>query len=58
MCVEGNTKRLKQLASFTACIELHRLGALTDNLVPDTVEKAVDAQEIGNNLKFSVARNY
>ncbi|PWA72681.1 dicer-like 2 [Artemisia annua] len=44
--VEGNTKLLKQLASYTACIQLHRLGALTDNLVPDTVEKAVDAQEI------------
>ncbi|GKE63528.1 endoribonuclease Dicer homolog 2, partial [Tanacetum coccineum] len=45
--VEGNPKMLKQLASFTACIELHKLGALTDNLAPDTVEKAVDAKEIG-----------
>ncbi|GJT53550.1 nucleotide-binding alpha-beta plait domain-containing protein [Tanacetum coccineum] len=35
-----------ELASFTACIELHKLGALTDNLVPDTVEKAGDAKEI------------
>ncbi|GJW75818.1 endoribonuclease Dicer homolog 2 [Tanacetum coccineum] len=44
--VECNPKMLKQLASFTACIELHKLGALTDNLVPDTVEKAGDAKEI------------
>ncbi|GJW57064.1 endoribonuclease Dicer homolog 2-like protein [Tanacetum coccineum] len=44
--VECNPKMLKQLASFTACIELHKLGALTDNLVPDTVEKAGNAKEI------------
>ncbi|GKB72818.1 endoribonuclease Dicer homolog 2 [Tanacetum coccineum] len=48
--VECNPKMLKQLASFTACIELHKLGALTDNLVPDTVEKAGDAKEIAYNF--------
>ncbi|KAJ0644742.1 putative ribonuclease III [Helianthus annuus] len=45
--VTGNAKMLKQLACLEACKELHKLGALTDYLVPDTVEKAdIDAQEI------------
>nr|GEY35432.1 endoribonuclease Dicer homolog 2-like [Tanacetum cinerariifolium] len=52
--VECNPKMLKQLASFTACIELHKLGALTDNLVPDTVETAGDAKEIAYDFVFLV----
>ncbi|KAI3807875.1 hypothetical protein L1987_23811 [Smallanthus sonchifolius] len=44
--VEGNGKLLKQLACLEACKQLHKVGALTDNLVPDTVEKAaLDVQE-------------
>ncbi|KAI3762292.1 hypothetical protein L1987_52717 [Smallanthus sonchifolius] len=44
--VEGNGKLLKQLACLEACKQLHKIGALTDNLVPDTVEKAaLDVQE-------------
>ncbi|CAI0380188.1 unnamed protein product [Linum tenue] len=45
--VEGDIKSLKQKACFEACIMLHKIGALTDNLVPDTVaEKLVD-REVG-----------
>ncbi|KAJ9546095.1 hypothetical protein OSB04_025802 [Centaurea solstitialis] len=43
--VQGKAKMLKQLACLEACKKLHEMGALTDNLVPDTVEKAVDTLE-------------
>ncbi|KAL7582994.1 endoribonuclease Dicer homolog 2-like [Lactuca sativa] len=46
--VVGPTKMLKQLACLEACKKLHSMGALTDNLVPDTLEKeADDEQEAG-----------
>lgn len=49
--VSGNGKMLKQLACLEACKQLHEMGALTDNLVPDTVEQAdIDAPEIGKKL--------
>ncbi|KAK9919220.1 hypothetical protein M0R45_027830 [Rubus argutus] len=35
--VEGNAKILKKIACFEACKKLHKIGALTDNLVPDIV---------------------
>ncbi|TQE05974.1 hypothetical protein C1H46_008398 [Malus baccata] len=35
--VEGNVKTLKQIACFEACKQLHNIGALTDNLVPNIV---------------------
>ncbi|KAK6786604.1 hypothetical protein RDI58_015129 [Solanum bulbocastanum] len=37
--VQGNSKISKQLACLEACKELHRVGALTDNLVPDIMEE-------------------
>lgn len=45
--VKGDVKILKQLACFEACKELHKIGALTDNLVPDIVEEE-GTQELGN----------
>ncbi|CAB4316121.1 unnamed protein product [Prunus armeniaca] len=44
--VEGNVKILKQIACFEACKQLHQIGALTDNLVPDIVEEE-GTQELG-----------
>ncbi|MBA0849779.1 hypothetical protein Goshw_020635 [Gossypium schwendimanii] len=43
----GNFKSLKQKACFEACKQLHQIGALTDNLVPDIVVEENDAEEIG-----------
>ncbi|KAL6144277.1 hypothetical protein ACLB2K_054972 [Fragaria x ananassa] len=38
---EGSGKALKKIACFEACKQLHKIGALTDSLVPDVVmEKA------------------
>ncbi|XVE75158.1 hypothetical protein DITRI_Ditri12bG0072900 [Diplodiscus trichospermus] len=45
--VQGNTKNLKQKACFEACKQLHAIGSLTDNLVPDVVVEEIDAEEIG-----------
>ncbi|XWS63587.1 hypothetical protein CRYUN_Cryun06bG0113500 [Craigia yunnanensis] len=47
VCVQGNVKSLKQKACFEACKQLHEIGALTDNLVPDIVVEENDAKEIG-----------
>ncbi|XP_027768905.1 endoribonuclease Dicer homolog 2-like [Solanum pennellii] len=45
--VQGNsTKILRQLACLEACKELHRVGALTDNLVPDIVEEEAINKEL------------
>nr|XP_043616152.1 endoribonuclease Dicer homolog 2-like [Erigeron canadensis] len=48
VCIEskGKSKMLKRIACLEACKQLHKMGALTDNLVPDTVEEADDSQEI------------
>lgn len=35
--VEGPAKYLKEKACLEACKKLHQIGALNDNLVPDTV---------------------
>ncbi|XP_041017409.1 endoribonuclease Dicer homolog 2 isoform X3 [Juglans microcarpa x Juglans regia] len=43
-----NAKILKQTACLEACKQLHEIGALTDNLVPDIVVEEADAQESGN----------
>ncbi|KAF9674540.1 hypothetical protein SADUNF_Sadunf10G0137700 [Salix dunnii] len=48
ICVEGNIKILKQKACLEACKQLHLIGALTDNLVPDIVEEQAVVQEVGN----------
>ncbi|PSS04962.1 Endoribonuclease [Actinidia chinensis var. chinensis] len=44
--VQGNIKTLKQFACLEACKQLHKKGALTDNLVPDIVVEEADAQEL------------
>ncbi|KAI3783735.1 hypothetical protein L1987_42821 [Smallanthus sonchifolius] len=45
--VSGDGKMLKKLACLEACKQLHRIGALTDYLIPDTLDKAdIDAHEI------------
>ncbi|KAL3355452.1 hypothetical protein AABB24_019498 [Solanum stoloniferum] len=44
--VQGNRKILKQLACLEACKELHHVGALTDNLVPDIVEEETINKEL------------
>ena len=46
--VQGKRKILKQLACLEACKQLHRVGALTDNLVPDIVEEETINKELGN----------
>ncbi|KAB1221117.1 hypothetical protein CJ030_MR3G024362 [Morella rubra] len=48
--VQGNIndKVLKQTACLEACKQLHEIGALTDNLVPDVVVEEADSQESGN----------
>ncbi|KAH6801617.1 dicer-like 2 [Perilla frutescens var. frutescens] len=45
--VSGDRKSLKQLACLKACKELHRVRALTDNLVPDIVEEEAEPEEFG-----------
>ncbi|GMI87814.1 DICER-LIKE 2, dicer-like 2 [Hibiscus trionum] len=45
--VQGNIKNLKQKACFEACKELHRIGALTDNLVPNNGVGEKDVEETG-----------
>ncbi|RAL54476.1 hypothetical protein DM860_001604 [Cuscuta australis] len=45
--VEGDLKIVKQLACLEACKQLHQVGALTDNLVPDVMEEKEDIQELG-----------
>ena len=46
--VQGNTKTLKQLACLETCKQLHKSGALTDNLVPQIVEEEAVVAEDGN----------
>ncbi|KAG8641560.1 hypothetical protein MANES_12G002800v8, partial [Manihot esculenta] len=45
--LQGNVKTLKQKACLEACKQLHKIGALTDYLVPDIVMEEAVAQEIG-----------
>ena len=51
--VEGNSKKLKQIACLGACKKLHQIGALTDKLVPDIVMEEDHAQELGNPIMES-----
>lgn len=48
--VQANGNVLKQAACLEACIQLHKVGALSDNLVPDTVVVKSVEQELGNIL--------
>lgn len=45
--VQGNLKMLKQMACFEACKQLHRIGALTDNLIPAIVVEEANAPVVG-----------
>ncbi|OMO99607.1 hypothetical protein CCACVL1_03710 [Corchorus capsularis] len=42
--VQGDVKTLKQKACFEACKQLHKIGALKDNLVPDIVVEEAEAE--------------
>jgi len=46
--VEGDRKLLKNIACLEACKQLHKIGALTDNLVPDIVLEEAEVEEFGN----------
>ncbi|XP_029129825.1 endoribonuclease Dicer homolog 2 isoform X2 [Cajanus cajan] len=46
--VEGDKKILKNIACLEACKQLHKIGALTDNLVPDIVIEEAEVEEFGN----------
>lgn len=46
--VQQNIKILKQFACLEACKQLHQIGALTDNLVPDMVVEEAGALKLGN----------
>jgi len=46
--VVGDKKLLKNIACLEACKQLHKIGALTDNLVPDIIIEAAEVQEFGN----------
>ncbi|KAJ4824762.1 hypothetical protein Tsubulata_024394 [Turnera subulata] len=48
ICVQGNVKSIKQVACLEACKRLHRIGALTDHLVPDIVVEESVAEDVGN----------
>lgn len=56
--VEGHMKTLKQLACFEACKQLHQIGALTDNLVPDIVVEEADAQDASYGPYVDEQMNY
>nr|XP_004486471.1 endoribonuclease Dicer homolog 2 isoform X1 [Cicer arietinum] len=46
--VQGDTKFLKNIACLEACKQLHKIGALTDNLVPSIVVEEAEVDEFGN----------
>ncbi|KAE9594842.1 putative ribonuclease III post-transcriptional gene silencing PAZ-Argonaute family [Lupinus albus] len=46
--VEGEKKLLKNIACLEACKQLHKIGALTDNLVPDIVVEEAEVDEFEN----------
>jgi endoribonuclease Dicer len=48
--VQGDTKFLKNIACLEACKQLHKIGALTDNLVPSIVVEEAEVEEFGNFL--------
>ncbi|WVY94127.1 hypothetical protein V8G54_033215 [Vigna mungo] len=46
--VEGEQKLLKNIACLEACKQLHKIGALTDYLVPDIFIEEAEMEEFGN----------
>ncbi|KAK6911762.1 Ribonuclease III domain [Dillenia turbinata] len=53
VCVQSNSKMLKQIACLEVCKQLHKVGALTDNLVPQIViEEALSPEHGGENEPY------
>ncbi|XP_015960524.2 endoribonuclease Dicer homolog 2 isoform X2 [Arachis duranensis] len=48
ICVEGDKKALKKIACLEACKQLHKIGALTDNLVPKIYVEEGEMQDFAN----------
>ncbi|KAF8027787.1 hypothetical protein BT93_E0647 [Corymbia citriodora subsp. variegata] len=48
VCVQGDPKMLKQMACFEACKQLHKIGALTDKLIPAIVVEEANTPVVGN----------
>ncbi|KAJ1414388.1 Ribonuclease III domain [Sesbania bispinosa] len=48
ICVQGDKKVLKKIACLEACKQLHKIGALTDNLVPAIVVEEAEVDEFGS----------
>ncbi|XP_057430134.1 endoribonuclease Dicer homolog 2-like [Lotus japonicus] len=46
--VQSDRKILKNIACLEACKQLHKIGALTDNLVPDIAVEEEEVVEFGN----------
>ncbi|KAE9599183.1 putative ribonuclease III post-transcriptional gene silencing PAZ-Argonaute family [Lupinus albus] len=46
--VQGDKKFLKNIACLEGCKQLHNIGALTDNLVPDIVVEEAEVDEFEN----------
>ncbi|KAK7246161.1 hypothetical protein RIF29_41021 [Crotalaria pallida] len=46
--VQGEKKYLKNIACLEACKQLHKIGALTDNLVPDIVVEEAEKEGFEN----------
>jgi endoribonuclease Dicer len=45
--VQGDTKFLRNIACLEACKQLHKIGALTDYLIPSIVVEEAEVEEFG-----------
>ncbi|XP_073037868.1 endoribonuclease Dicer homolog 2-like [Primulina eburnea] len=54
----GDGKLLKQLTALEACKLLHRVGELTDNLVPKILEEEADTKESGGECSVDEQTKY
>lgn len=52
--VQANGNVLKQAVCLEACIQLHKVGALSDHLVPDMVVAETVEQKLGTLLHFYI----
>jgi len=50
--VTGDQKLLKNIACLEACKQLHKIGALTDNLVPDIFIEEAEMEGFGRLQTF------
>ncbi|KAI3880460.1 hypothetical protein MKX03_031011 [Papaver bracteatum] len=46
--VQGQENMVKKIVCLEACRKLHNIGALTDNLLPESVVEEAEAQEFGS----------